>query len=536
MVVQARIGLLFLALFTFLPTAYLQGQWTWIGGSSGPGGTAVYGPSGLFDPSFTPGALYAPGQCVDSLGRLWVFSGKLAQGSNDLWCFDPAVAQWAWISGGQGTNNAGSYGIKGLPAPTNLPKSRGYAPAMWCDAQGDIWIFGGGGASSELNDLWRFRPGDGLWTWMHGDSIAGAVGVYGTMGIADPANTPGRRYENTATWRANDGTLWLFGGETMPVFQAYNDVWRFDTATGMWTWMHGAAGTGGSTDYGTLNVSAPTNSPGRRGVWTRWTDDDGRFWLFGGMVHGANLPRNDLWMFDPDSAQWTWKGGTTLDADLGQYGTPCVPSSGNIPAALFEAAGVWRDDQGRFYFQGGGYRNGLNGQFLREDIWRYDPLLAEWTWLWGSGLVNPVAVHGTLGVASALNTPGGRMGALTVPSGDSLVYLYGGYDIAGQARSDLWVLRTDQLCVHTGSTAEERPMLNAWYDAVLGVLYCSGAEAVQHIAVHDALGRILLSRSVPPSTGTTHTIPLSQLPSGFWLVTASGSHGTFSTRIAPVAH
>lgn len=36
MVVQARIGLLFLALFTFLPTAYLHGQWIPHRGSSVP--------------------------------------------------------------------------------------------------------------------------------------------------------------------------------------------------------------------------------------------------------------------------------------------------------------------------------------------------------------------------------------------------------------------------------------------------------------------------------------------------------------------
>lgn len=511
-----------------------QGQWTWVAGSDAPGGAPVYGPSGSFDPSVTPGAVYAPGQCLDSLGRLWLFNGKLGQGSNDLWCFDPALAQWAWISGGQGANSAGSYGTKGVPAPTNLPKARGYAPAMWCDALGDIWLFGGGGATNEMNDLWRYRPADGLWTWMHGDSTLGATGVYGTQGVADPANTPGRRYENSATWRANDGTLWLYGGETMPVFQAYNDVWRFDPATGMWTWMHGAAGFYGTTNYGTLNVASPANSPGRRGVWTRWTDADGKFWLFGGMIHGANLPRNDLWMFDPDSVQWTWKGGTTLDSDLGQYGSPCVPSTSNIPPALFEAAAVWQDGHGRFLFQGGSYRNGLNATLNREDIWRYDPALGEWTWLWGSGVVNPPAVHGTLGVPSPLNTPGGRMGAVAVPSGDSLVYLYGGFDSGGQSRSDLWVLRTDELCPLSTAVPEERTTLTTWYDAVLGTLYCSSPGAIDHIAVHDALGRVVFERSVPLGSGTTQAIPLAPLPTGCWFLTATGPQCTYSTRIAHV--
>ncbi len=521
--------------FALLATVGAQGQWTWVAGSNATNEIPVYGPSGVFDPAYTPGAVYAPGQCLDSLGRLWLFNGKLGQGRNDLWCFDPAIAQWAWISGGQGTNPAGSYGTKGVPAPTNLPKSRGYAPAMWCDEQGDLWLFGGGGADNEMNDLWRYQPTDGLWTWMSGDSTEGSAGVYGTLGVADPTNTPGRRYENTATWRANDGSLWLYGGETMPFFQAYNDMWRLDPATGLWTWMHGAAGLSGSTSYGTLNVPSPTNSPGRRGVWTRWTDDAGKFWLFGGMVHGVNMPRNDLWMFDPESTQWTWKGGTTLDADLGQYGIPCVPGTANIPPALFEAAAVWQDDVGRFYFQGGGYRDGSNGTVTREDVWRYDPVLAEWTWMWGSGVVAPPPVYGELGVPSPLNTPGGRMGAVAIPSGDSLVYLFGGFDNASSIRSDLWVLRTEQLCDISTSAMDEQATLEVWYDGVLGLLYCSGAAAIDHIAVHDAMGRIIFSRSLPPAAGSTHAIPLAQLASGCWFITASGAHGAYTTRITRVA-
>lgn len=534
MVKREQLGAVLCGGLALLAAVDMRGQWTWVAGPDTPGAVPVYGPTGMFDPSYTPGAVYAAGQCVDSLGRLWLFNGKLGQGTNDLWCFDPAIAQWAWVSGGQGTNPAGSYGTKGVAAPTNLPKARGYAPAMWCDTVGDIWLFGGGGGELEMNDLWRYQPSDGLWTWMHGDSTSGSEGVYGTLGVADPANTPGRRYENTATWCSNDGSLWLYGGETMPFFQAYNDMWRFDPATGQWTWMHGVAGTGGGTSYGTLNVPSPTNSPGRRGVWTHWTDDAGRFWLFGGMVHGANYPRNDLWMFDPVSVQWTWKGGTTLDSDLGQYGTACVPSTANIPPALFEAAAVWKDDVGRFYFQGGGYRNGSNGSLLREDIWRYDPVLSEWTWMWGSGVVNPPAVYGVQGVPSPLNTPGGRMGAVAVASGDSLVYLYGGFDNAGQRRSDLWLLRMDELCILSTSTPERPTRPEVWYDGVLGLLYCSGAEAIDHIAVYDALGRTVLSRSVPPGAGSTHAIPLAQLSSGCWFVTASGPLGKYSTRITRV--
>ncbi len=53
-----------------------------------------------------------------------------------------------------------------------------------------IWVFGGAGydsvgnGSTDLNDLWRFDPQTGQWTWMSGSNMAGAKGVYGTLGVA----------------------------------------------------------------------------------------------------------------------------------------------------------------------------------------------------------------------------------------------------------------------------------------------------------------------------------------------------------------
>ena len=62
-----------------------------------------------------------------------------------------------------------------------------------------------------LNDLWRFRPSTGLWTWMGGSNTADAAGVYGTRGAASVNNMPGGRYGATS-WIDASGNVWLFGG------------------------------------------------------------------------------------------------------------------------------------------------------------------------------------------------------------------------------------------------------------------------------------------------------------------------------------
>jgi hypothetical protein len=395
-------------------------QWTWIGGSDMSHGTAVYGTQGVFDPSVIPHSIYAPGQCVDQSGRLWVFGGTLGSSSNDLWCFDPAIEQWAWMGGGQLIDQAGHYGIKGVPSPDNWPRSRGYCAAMWCDLNGDLWMFGGL-AGAEYNDLWRYEISTGLWTWMHGDSTALSNGSYGIIGVAHPSNEPPCRFETIGTWVADDGGLWMYGGERNP-FYSYSDMWRYDPTTDQWTWMHGTAGApGGAVNFGTLNVPAPSNTPGKRCAWTHWKDNDGKFWLFGGMTHGVNLPSNDLWMFDPITVQWTWKGGPTGLADVGTFTSQGVPGGGALPPALFEATANWKDSSGRFYFYGGGYRDGTTATDEYEDIWSYDPLTAEWTWMWGSGLSEILPDHGVLHVPASTNTPGVRMGASAVASNDSLV-------------------------------------------------------------------------------------------------------------------
>lgn len=103
--------------------------------------------------------------------------------------------------------------------------------ATWNDGSGNLWLFGGywqnadGSSYSFFNDLWKYSPSSGEWTWVGGSSTpAGAQGVYGTEGVAAVANVPGARV-TSATWKDDAGNVWLFGGDGPGV--EMNDLWKY---------------------------------------------------------------------------------------------------------------------------------------------------------------------------------------------------------------------------------------------------------------------------------------------------------------------
>ncbi len=195
-------------------------------------------------------------------------------------------------------NAPGSYGTLGVPAASNTPGARAFTMG-WVDRNGAPWLFGGQGPNfSHLNDLWRW---DGAsWTWMAGSSQAEGAGVYGTLGLAEPANRPGGRWSGT-TWVDARGQFWLYGGYGLDASGAAGnegalaDLWRWDGAA--WAWMGGSAQFLLAPVYGVPGVPGLENLPGSRAYGVSWTDGAGDFWLFGGQGPAALF--NDLWRYRP---------------------------------------------------------------------------------------------------------------------------------------------------------------------------------------------------------------------------------------------
>jgi N-acetylneuraminic acid mutarotase len=369
-----------------------SGLWTWMGGSDQIGALGVYGTIGVASPGNAPGARYNATSWIDSTGNLWLFGGSGCDstgcsfvGLNDLWQYSPSTGEWTWVSGSSVANASGVYGPQGVASAANVPGARNGANS-WIDPSGNVWLFGGigfatGSSSGYLNDLWKYTPSTGQWTWMTGSTAASSGGSYGSLGVAAPGNVPGAR-SAAASWVDAGGNLWLFGGlnsngvtNGVANSESLNDLWRYIPGTNTWTWMGGSNVPNSSGVYGTLGVAATTNVPGARNYAAAWTDQAGNFWLFGGelSVNTATSLFNDLWEYNPSIGQWTWiDGANTASGAAGVYGTLGTASAGNIPGARSGAA-TWTDNLGNLWLFGGNINSYVS------DLWSFNLAMAETT-------------------------------------------------------------------------------------------------------------------------------------------------------------
>src|SRR5579863_3795309 len=316
---------------------------------------------------------------------------------------------WTWFSGSNLVSQTGVYGTQGVASASNVPGARG-SSVTWTDSAGNLWLFGGSlGGTTRFNDLWKYNPNTGQWTWVGGSNLTNQSGVYGTQGTPSASNIPGAR-QLSSSWLDSSGNLWLFGGngyDSAGSFGQLNDLWKYNPTTNQWTWVGilGSNIAGQSGVYGTQGMASASNTPGGRRGGVSWIDSSGNMWLFGGQGFdstGFSGFLNDLWKYNPTTNQWTWVGilGSNNASQNGVYGTQGMASASNTPGGRWQAVS-WIDSSGNFWLFGGfGLDSGGSGSSL-NDLWKYNPTTNQWTWVGGSNIVNQLGVYGTQGVASA---------------------------------------------------------------------------------------------------------------------------------------
>jgi N-acetylneuraminic acid mutarotase len=363
----------------------VYGQWTWKGGLNTLNANGVYGTQGAAAASNLPGGRHDSNSWTDASGNLWLFGGygydaTGALGTlNDLWRYSPSTGLWAWVSGGNSENAGGVYGTQGSAATGNAPGAR-YSASSWIDSSGDLWLFGGYGYDSagdlgKLNDLWRYSPVSGQWTWVDGGNTDNAAGLYGSQGTAAASNLPGARQASNS-WIDSSGDLWLFGGygyDSAGEVGYLNDLWQYSLSTGLWTWVSGGNGDNATGIYGTQGTAATGNLPGARQAASSWTDSSGNLWLFGGAGYGStgNGYLNDLWQYSLSTGLWTWVSGGSDDNAAGIYGTQGTISANTLPGAR-QAANSWIDSSGHLWLFGG-IGNSSAGNGYLNDLWQFVP-------------------------------------------------------------------------------------------------------------------------------------------------------------------
>jgi N-acetylneuraminic acid mutarotase len=452
-------------------TAIYAPAFTWFGGSTTPGAVGVYGTQGVASVMNVPSARDDGVTWTDSKGNLWLFGGfagyitNVAAGDflNDLWEYSPSSGQWTWVSGSNTVDAQGVYGTKGVAAAASVPGARSNLMS-WTDANGNLWLFGGGGVDSTGNfvvfdDLWMFSPSSGQWTWQGGSSTTGTTGVYGTKGVASATNMPGAREISNTIWVDAAGNVWLFGGDGLDSTGSYtrmNDLWEYSPSSGEWTWVSGSAtgnaATGANTGtafgvYGTQGVAAAANVPGARLMPVVWIDATGNLWLVGGNGYDSTNTKgelNDVWKYSPSSGQWTWVGGSSTVSPTGVYGTQGTAAATNVPPGR-EGAVNWMDASGNMWMFGGEGFDISTGFYRRlNDLWKYSPSSGEWTWITGSNTFDATAVYGTQGVAAATNVIGARAVPFRWTDNSGNVWLFGGYQYDDPTNTrfemnDLWM-------------------------------------------------------------------------------------------------
>jgi len=426
--------------------AYCQmGEWTWMAGTDTLNSAGTYGTQGIFAPANTPPALYEAAQWTDHNGHFWIFGGL---NYGDLWQFDPAINQWAWIKGPGVPGQAGIYGTLNIASPSNNPGGRSFGSMTFVDTDDNLWLFGGYGSdiisnAGFLNDLWMYNITTNEWTWESGSNNVGQSGIYGTLGVADPANIPGGRCESNASWTDSHNNLWLFGGQGDNVGESESDLWKYSIANNEWTWMSGPNSTNNPAVYGTKGVEAPGNIPSGRWCYSVWKAMNDDLWLFGGWEWNNGASKNDMWRYNMATGNWTWMSGTDLSNDFGGIsGIQCVPDTENIPSSRAENRACWTMGCDNFETFGG---SPTLGGYLHNDLWNYSVSTNKWTWMSGTMNQNDGGNYGTILISSPTNRPPARIGSDGFKDNNGNIWLFGGL-VQSSYFNDMWRFVPDTTC------------------------------------------------------------------------------------------
>jgi N-acetylneuraminic acid mutarotase len=272
------------------------------------------------------------------------------------------------------------------------------------------------------------------WIWLDGSNEINGEANYAEI-------FPGARKESIAG-KDDDGNFWLFGGSGFATGML-NDLWKYDLSSQEWIWVSGSNIANQNGIYGIKGVPSPFNIPSGRERSICWMDNNNKFWIFGGLdfVNGSFSLKNDLWRYNISTDEWTWISGSNIGDQGGVYGTKGIPSSSNIPGAR-QSSISWKDGNGDLWLFGGqGYD--INESLGRiNDLWKFDNINNEWTWMSGSSTMEQSGVYGTKGVSSSSNIPGARSSSIRWIDDSGDLWLFGGtgYDINGSLGSlnDLW--------------------------------------------------------------------------------------------------
>jgi hypothetical protein len=132
------------------------------------------------------------------------------------------------------------------------------------------------------------------------------------------------------------------------------------------------------------------------------------------------------------AGEWTWIKGNNFSNSFGNLGTQGVSSPTNEPTSVYGGL-EWKDLNGNFWIYGGNDPANLP----LNDLWKYDPVVNEWTWITGTNARNDPGNYGIQGIPAATNHPPSiGYGGPTWTDQSNNLWMFAGYN--GGPYSDLW--------------------------------------------------------------------------------------------------
>lgn len=189
--------------------------WTWMKGSKYSSRHSAHGTKGLEDSTVTPGSRWMYSRWKDTDGNLWMMGGLETWNNkvySDLWRYNLATNNWAWMDGDTVGNNRAVYSTKCKQDTLDDPGGELENRTAWIDG-GNFWAL-------TYTSLWMYNVAAKQWRWQSGDTVYGSWN-YGAKGVSSPTNYPFPRQGGSA-WNDQPGHLYLFGGQG-----AGNDVWKY---------------------------------------------------------------------------------------------------------------------------------------------------------------------------------------------------------------------------------------------------------------------------------------------------------------------
>lgn len=524
------------------------GEWTWISGDDTIQTNGNYGAQGVPSINNTPPSLYEPCEWIDSQGNFWLFGGfhfhfPVGADMNDLWKFNPSTLEWTWVKGSGLPDNLGYYGTQGVSSPLNMPSCKGWGAPTWVDLNDNLWVYGG---RIGYDDLWKYNISTNEWTWMKGDTTNSPfyqfiTPHYGIFQTPDSANTPGSRMEVTTSWTDGSGNLWLFGGvgfdSSGTIGYNYNDLWKYDILLNQWIWMAGSNIPNDTGHYGIKGVPSPLNCPPARSCFAKWKDNQGNFYLFGGLTVDVNNScifkgYNDVWKYEISSNNWVWIGGDSTYNTPGIYSAECISNSTNIPRNSYENRATSFDQSGNVYMFGNAGIGCVNWPPMRNELWHYSTNLNEWTLIQS----NTSPYWGIKGQSSPLNSPPRIIGAISWLLNDEFWVFGGTQNGNAESYNSLWRYKIDYSCFPTGiESGTQFPVCSIYPNPVTSNLMIDlvlQKSTTVHYRLNNAIGSIIyIENELDQSGNISKIINLDKLSSGIYFLTIIIDNAVLNEKI-----